>query len=110
MSLNQHYRAGAAPEPDDWKPEILPDEPAPPVATRAGREIGTVIWFSDEKGFGFVKPDFQEIDGGPDCFIHFKHIRAPGFKTLKKGDRIQYLRLEIEGKGPAATEIVKVTE
>jgi len=47
---------------------------------------GTVKWFNDEKGFGFITPD----DGGDDLFVHFKAIKAEGFKTLKEGQKVTY--------------------
>lgn len=47
---------------------------------------GTVKWFNDEKGFGFITPD----DGGDDLFVHFKAIKSEGFKTLKEGQKVTY--------------------
>lgn len=47
---------------------------------------GTVKWFNDEKGFGFITPD----DGGDDLFVHFKAIQASGFKSLKEGQKVTY--------------------
>jgi len=47
---------------------------------------GTVKWFNDEKGFGFITPD----DGGDDLFVHFKAIQGSGFKSLKEGQKVTY--------------------
>lgn len=47
---------------------------------------GTVKWFNDAKGFGFIQPD----GGGPDVFAHFSAIEMEGFKTLKQGARVRY--------------------
>jgi len=47
---------------------------------------GTVKWFNDAKGFGFITPD----DGGDDLFAHFSAIQSQGFKSLKEGQKVQY--------------------
>jgi cold shock protein len=47
---------------------------------------GTVKWFNDSKGFGFITPE----DGGADLFAHFSAIQEQGFKTLKEGQRVNF--------------------
>lgn len=47
---------------------------------------GTVKWFNDAKGFGFITPD----TGGEDLFAHFREIQGTGFKTLKEGQKVQF--------------------
>ena len=61
---------------------------------------GTVKWFNDAKGFGFITPD----DGSKDLFVHFSSIQASGFKTLKENDKVQY-DVEQSPKGPRAGNI-----
>ena len=63
---------------------------------------GTVKWFSDQKGYGFI-----EQEEGPDVFVHHSDIDMPGFKSLAEGDRVSF---EIgEGtKGPAAKNVTKL--
>jgi cold shock protein len=58
---------------------------------------GTVKWFNDAKGFGFITPD----DGSKDLFVHFSSIQASGFKSLKESDKVQY-DVEQSPKGPRA--------
>ena len=51
-----------------------------------GESDGTVKWFNNQKGFGFIEPD----GGGPDAFAHFSAIEMEGFKTLKEGERVKF--------------------
>ena len=62
---------------------------------------GTVKWFNDAKGYGFIAPD----DGSKDVFVHFHSIQIPGFKTLKEGQRVEFVIGESE-KGPQAQSVV----
>ena len=61
---------------------------------------GTVKWFNDAKGFGFITPD----DGGKDLFAHHSAIQGSGFKSLKEGQKVQY-EAQQGPKGPAAANI-----
>jgi CspA family cold shock protein len=61
---------------------------------------GTVKWFNDAKGFGFITP----ADGGKDLFAHFSEIQAGGFKTLAEGQAVEFV-VKQGPKGPQAAEI-----
>lgn len=62
--------------------------------------VGTVKWFNDAKGFGFITPD----GGGADVFVHFSAIRAQGFRSLKEGQRVKFE--VVQGpKGMQASEV-----
>ena len=61
---------------------------------------GTVKWFSDDKGFGFVQPD----DGGKDLFVHHTGIAGDGFRSLVEGTRVSY-ESENSPKGPKAVSV-----
>lgn len=63
-------------------------------------ETGTVKWFNDAKGFGFITPDA----GGADLFAHFSEIRADGFKSLSEGQKVSFVTGAGQ-KGPQATKI-----
>ncbi len=61
---------------------------------------GTVKWFNEQKGFGFIVPD----DGGEDLFVHHSNIAGEGFKTLKEGQAVQYTPAQGK-KGPEAKAV-----
>ena len=63
---------------------------------------GTVKWFNDKKGFGFI-----EQEDGPDVFVHHSEINADGFKSLKEGDKVTF-ETEQGEKGPRAVNVTVV--
>ncbi len=65
--------------------------------------LGTVKWFSDAKGFGFIEPE----NGGADVFAHFSAIQMEGFRTLRQGQRVSYEPLQ-GPKGQLAQNILPV--
>jgi len=62
---------------------------------------GTVKWFNEAKGFGFIAPS----DGTPDVFVHFSVIDGSGFKTLAEGQEVNF-DMESGPKGPQATKVM----
>ena len=67
------------------------------------RTTGTVKWFNDTKGFGFITPE----TGGKDCFVHHSAIQAQGFRSLAEGDRVEFDIVD-GAKGPAAENVVRL--
>lgn len=65
---------------------------------------GTVKWFNDQKGYGFIRPD----DGGKDIFVHHTAIAMKGFRSLAEGERVSF-EVEKGPKGVQATNVVKET-
>jgi CspA family cold shock protein len=67
------------------------------------RNTGTVKWFNDAKGFGFITPE----NGDKDCFVHYSSITGNGFRSLVEGERVEYDLVD-GPKGPAASNVAKV--
>lgn len=67
------------------------------------RETGTVKWFNDTKGFGFIARD----SGGADLFVHYSAVQGEGYKSLAEGMRVEF-SVSQGPKGPAATDIIKL--
>ena len=68
------------------------------------RTTGTVKWFNDTKGFGFITPE----GGNKDCFVHHTAIVGEGFRTLSEGDKVEF-DLTQGAKGPAAENVAKIS-
>ncbi|MFJ2825650.1 cold-shock protein [Streptomyces toxytricini] len=66
----------------------------------AERQAGTVKWFNDEKGFGFITPE-----SGSDLFVHFRAIQGSGFKSLKEGQRVTFVVVQGQN-GMQADEVI----
>lgn len=63
------------------------------------RQNGTVKWFNDAKGFGFISQE-----GGPDLFVHFRSIEGTGFRTLQEGQRVSFVAVQGQ-KGMQAEQV-----
>jgi CspA family cold shock protein len=66
-------------------------------------KTGTVKWFSDQKGYGFIARE-----DGEDVFVHHSAIQEPGFRTLREGERVEFT-IEQGQKGPAAANVRKLS-
>lgn len=66
------------------------------------RTVGTVKWFNDQKGFGFLA-----VEGGKDVFVHHSAIQSNGFRSLTEGDKVEFT-IENGPKGPSAAEVRKI--
>ena len=67
------------------------------------RTTGTVKWFNDAKGFGFITPE----NGQKDCFVHHSAIEGAGYKSLAEGDKVEFEVVQGQ-KGPAAQTVKKL--
>lgn len=68
----------------------------------ATREVGTVKWFSNQKGYGFIARE-----SGKDVFVHFSAIQAEGYRSLNEGDRVEFT-VQDGPKGPSAVDVTKI--
>ncbi len=79
-------------------------DPAPPAGgVSSGRFQGSVKWFNESKGFGFIQDD-----NGEDVFVHFSAISADGFRTLNEGDRVEF-DVVPGAKGKQASNVVRIS-
>jgi len=76
-----------------------------PLVSQRSTEVGTgtVKWFNEKKGFGFITPD----EAGDDLFVHHSEIKMNGYATLEQGQRVQF-EIGQGKKGPCATNVVPV--
>ena len=77
--------------------------PITPSSKGSSVDTGTVKWFSDEKGFGFITPD----GGGRDLFVHFSGITGDGYRSLSEGAKVSFEE-ENGDKGPKAINVQKL--
>ena len=72
------------------------------------REIGTVKWFSNQKGYGFIaRESIEDGTEAKDVFVHFSAIEAEGYRSLNEGDRVEFAVAD-GPKGPSAVDVKKV--
>jgi CspA family cold shock protein len=67
------------------------------------KQTGVVEFFKDDKGYGFIRPD----GGGKDVFVHHSVIQMDGFKSLKRGDRVEF-EITDDPKGPRASDVRRI--
>lgn len=67
------------------------------------KSVGTVKWFNDRKGFGFIT-----LEGGNDVFVHFSAVQGEGFRTLKEGETVEF-DVTPGAKGPQAANVVRMS-
>lgn len=67
-------------------------------------QCGTVKWFNDQKGYGFIRPDH----GGPDVFVHHSAIEAQGYRSLKENERVEF-ESKRGPKGEQAARVVRAS-
>jgi CspA family cold shock protein len=84
-------------------PRHVPARGRPKVKWGLPVGTGTVKWFSDDKGFGFITPD----EGGRDLFVHFSGILGDGYRSLSEGSKVTYEE-EAGDKGPKAINVQKL--
>jgi CspA family cold shock protein len=82
-----------------WRSLISPFSPRSTL--QMARITGTVKWFNDAKGFGFI-----QREGGADVFVHFSAIQSSGFKSLVEGDKVEFEIVDGQ-KGPQAANVSK---
>ena len=82
---------------------VVPLFAGTPIVRDSIRTTGTVKWFNDTKGFGFITPE----GGSKDCFVHHSAIEGGGFKTLAEGERVEFDIVDGQ-KGPAAEGVTKL--
>ena len=83
--------------------EILPASRSACSSAGDAMATGTVKWFSDDKGFGFITPD----DGGRDLFVHYSGISGDGYRSLAEGAKVSYEE-EQGDKGPKAVNVMRL--
>ena len=64
--------------------------------------LGTVKWFSDTKGYGFIAQD-----NGKECYVHFSHIQGVGYRTLHEGDRVEFREVGSD-RGKEAADVTRI--
>ncbi len=92
------YSAGAPGCPTRLRTHTIQDE------VSSDMQYGTVKWFNDAKGFGFIAPE----DGSADVFVHYSAINAKGFRSLQEGQRVSY-EVQQGPKGAQAAGVQPVT-